>query len=302
MPRDIISQSNSTATNPVNGNGIANVPLQTGSDISGQLGKFNKEKFLSLLEDISQPGFKPDVSTINEINNFINKFPEYAQQLRVLQGALLNNTNGIRTKSLETGEQLPDGHELAKDLANIIRKASIIMNDNSKNVFNLTKYAQKVREDKTKKKTRGNPFRVLMGKIGKLLDHGLGKKDIVRYIGKENIWDDETIDKAVDVVMEYNKKKRKKEKKFQEASIQHNIKTAARDADKSIYEYEPDFEKRSTGELMARAAWLNDLNKYNEKTPQGDGRKASDKTGVAAELKAIRAALTKRGFELNEIP
>jgi hypothetical protein len=143
-----------------------------------------------------------------------------------------------------------------------------------------------------------------MGKIGKLLDHGLSKRDIVRYIGKENTWEDETIDKAVDVVMEYSKKKRKDEKKFQKDSSSENnlVKLAARDADKSIYEVGPDFEKRSTGELMARATWLKDLADYGEKTPQGDGRKAANKDGINAQLKLIRSALTKRGFELNELP
>ena len=32
-----------------------------------------------------------------------------------------------------------------------------------------------------------------MGKVGKLLDHGVEKSDIVRYIAKEDKWDNETI-------------------------------------------------------------------------------------------------------------
>ena len=54
--------------------------------------------------------------------------------------------------------------------------------------------------------------------------------------------------------------------------------------------------------MMARASWLNDLLNYNEKTPQGDMRKAANKDGVSAELKKIREALKARGFETNELP
>ena len=144
-----------------------------------------------------------------------------------------------------------------------------------------------------------------MGQVGKMLDHGIAKKDIVRYIAKKNMWNEETISKAVDVVSDYSKKKRSKEKKFQEKkSYTFNIsrKTAAIDATKSIYDVDPDFTKRSTAELMARASWLNDLLNYNEKTPQGDMRKAANKDGVSAELKKIREALKARGFEQNELP
>jgi hypothetical protein len=144
-----------------------------------------------------------------------------------------------------------------------------------------------------------------MGQVGKLLDHGISKKDIVRYIAKKNMWNEETISKAVDVVTEYSKKKRAKEKKFQdkEASSQINLKKyAAKDIDGSIYDVEPDFSKRSTAEFMARASWLNDLLDYGVRTPQGDGRKVANKDGVTAELNKIRAALTNRGFDKNELP
>jgi hypothetical protein len=119
------------------------------------------------------------------------------------------------------------------------------------------------------------------------------------------MWNEETISKAVDVVSDYSKKTRSKEKKFKEKNSSVNessLRISAIDATTSIYEVDPDFTKRSTAELMARASWLNDLNNYNEKTPQGDMRKAANKDGVNAELKKIREALKARGFELNELP
>jgi hypothetical protein len=298
MPRT----AQQTLTNPVGGT-IANVPLQGSQGGAGLMKSESKDEILSTLDKLSNSNQKPSESDLQIINKSItsNSLKDYSDDLRTLAGALQNNTGGVATKDPITGEAYPNGAELASQLAKRIREDA--MERKSETTFNLSKFAQKVREDRNKKKTRGNPFRVLMGKIGKLLDHGLGKRDIVRYIGKENIWDDDTIDKAVDVVMEYNKKKRSREKKFQkESSSVYNLKTAARDADKSIYEFEPDFAKRSTGELMARASWLNDLMNYSEKTPQGDSRKAANKDGVNAELKAIRAALKSRGFEPNEIP
>ena len=39
-----------------------------------------------------------------------------------------------------------------------------------------------------------------MGKVGKLLDHGVEKNDIVRYIAKLKYWNKETIERAVDIV------------------------------------------------------------------------------------------------------
>ena len=77
--------------------------------------------------------------------------------------------------------------------------------------FNLQKFSQKKTDDK--KKSRGNPFRVLMGKVGKLLDHGLERRDIVRYLLKEKIWNEDTIEKSIKIVKDYNKKKHVKKDK-----------------------------------------------------------------------------------------
>ena len=80
--------------------------------------------------------------------------------------------------------------------------------------FNLSKFSQKKehKEDKKKKDSRGNPFRVLMGKVGKLLDHGLERRDIARYLAKEHIWNEQTIEKAIKIVKQYNRKKKQKPK------------------------------------------------------------------------------------------
>jgi hypothetical protein len=162
-------------------------------------------------------------------------------------------------------------------------------------VYNNSKTAQV----KKKKKTRGNPFRVLMGKVGKLLDHGVDKNDIVRYISKLKYWNKETIERAVDIVKEYNKKLEQgkdkddeTKKKANTVNLSESVKIAALN-----YDSKPNFEKRSTPELIMRACFLMDLQDYSKTTKQGDFKDAADKKGVSEELKQIRTALTNRGFD-----
>lgn len=316
MPRYNYSQNN-TATNPVTGNGYKNILLQgSPGGGAGQMTMSAKE-LIKILDDIINPDVETTEAHLQKILDAQQYFQELAADLQALYGALKNNTNNVQTISLEhENEKLPTGPDLAKSLKERLVTQMKMKEDtkvkqpevNAKNYFNLVKFAAgkgKGREERDKKKTRGNPFRVLMGQVGKLLDHGISKKDIVRYIAKKNMWNEETISKAVDVVTEYSKKKRAKEKKFQEkeSSSSFNFaKFAARDIEGSIYDVEPDYAKRSTAELMARATWLNDLLNYGVNTPQGDGKKVADKEGATAELNKIRAALTDRGFDKKELP
>lgn len=308
MPRNTFSQVGGLASNPMNG--VHNILLQPAAgDDAGQNLTMSRKDLLKILDEIADPNTETTEIHIDEVRKATEYFEDLIDDLNALYGALQNNTDSVATKDPISGETYKTGPQLAKELASRIRQMDSKETKSSK-VFNFAKYAAakgKAREEKTKKKTRGNPFRVLMGQVGKMLDHGISKKDIIRYIGKKNMWNDETIGKAVDVVMDYSKKTRSEEKKFQktdkEASNSFNFsRFAAVNATGSIYDQKPDYTKRSTAELMARASWLNDLLNYNDKTPQGDGRKAASKDGVNAELKKIREALTKRGFEVNELP
>jgi hypothetical protein len=296
-------------TNPLNG-GIHNVLLKPKSldDASGSDLTMSTEDLIKTLDEISS-GAEITEDHLQKIQKAQKYFGDFAEDLNALYGALQNNTDSPPTRDPYTNKKYKTGPELAEELKSRIVKMDENKKVNSSKVFNMQRFAaekaKKSREERDKKKTRGNPFRVLMGQVGKMLDHGISKKDIIRYIAKKNMWNEETISKAVDVVSDYSKKKRSKEKKFQEkkSNSSFNItRTSAIDAKTSIYEVAPDFLKRSTAELMARASWLNDLLNYNEKTPQGDVRKAANKDGVNAELKKIREALKARGFEENELP
>ena len=105
-----------------------------------------------------------------------------------------------RTKDPQTGELDPGPDQYADKIAREFL-AEV------KAVYNFRE-SQKVQQ--RKKKTRGNPFRVLMGKVGKLLDHGVEKNDIVRTIAKLKFWEKPMIEKAVEIVQDYNRKQRSK--------------------------------------------------------------------------------------------
>jgi hypothetical protein len=180
-----------------------------------------------------------------------------------------------------------------------------------------------------------------MGKVGKLLDHGVEKSDIVRYISKLKYWNKETVERAVDIVKEYNKKlqqgkdKDEKPKKSEKTADtvdlnklvkdKEEVERKTKDVEETIemindteetieskkdvkvktaalnYDSKPNFQKRSTPELIMRACFLMDLQDYSKTTKQGDFKDAADKKGVSEELKQIRAALTDRGFDKEEL-
>jgi len=218
-----------------------------------------------------------------------------------------------RTKDPQTGELDPGPDQYADKIAREFL-AEV------KAVYNFRE-SQKVQQ--RKKKTRGNPFRVLMGKVGKLLDHGVEKNDIVRTIAKLKFWEKPMIEKAVEIVQDYNRKQRSKKDddektaesvdldklKIQTKEVKDTIdqlkdlaskgkktKTAAID-----YDRKPDFKKRSTGELVARVCYLLDLQDYSKNTKQGDFKDPESKKGVTEELKQIKSALVDRGFDKEEL-
>lgn len=329
-----------TASNPVSGTGVSNVllqPQQGGTNpqqagVQGQPAQpgvpqaapqqdmgLQPKEILQALDKVAACPLNDLKKYSYLIEDLFNRSQDahIQEQLGYIQNAItMANDPKKQTIDPLTEKRDPTAPELARDLAREIRDMQNTQKT-SATVYNYSREAAKGKAPvpappEKKKKSRGNPFRVLMGKVGKLLDHGLDKHDIVRYIAKEKKWNEDTIGKAVDIVRDYSKKKRRTEKKFENADEGSKIKKAAvstfnwnrysaKAEDTSIYEIKPDFVKRSTAELMARSTWLKDLQSYGPTTPQGDSRKAASKEGVAAELKSIRAALTARGFELNEL-
>lgn len=311
------------ASNPANG--INNIPLN-GEEVEG----VTKDEMRQLMNKV-----KATNDNFGELSDEVTLIADRVQdenlrhQLYKLSKALLmSNNSRTRTKDPITQELDPS----YTDIANKIEETYL---SEAKNVYNNSKTAQV----KKKKKTRGNPFRVLMGKVGKLLDHGVEKNDIVRYISKLKYWNKETIERAIDIVKEYNKKleqgkdkDEKPEKSEKTADTvdlnklvkdKEEVERKTKDVEETIelindteekgnknasvkiaalnYDSKPNFEKRSTAELIMRACFLMDLQDYSKTTKQGDFKDAADKKGVSEELKQIRAALTNRGFDKEEL-
>ena len=288
------------ASNPANG--INNIPL-SGENVEG----VTKDEMRQLMNRVKSAN-----DNFGELSNEVTVTADKVQdsnlkhQLDKLSKALLmSNSNRTRTKD-------PITKELDPSYSDIANKIEQIYLSEDKNVYNNSKTAQV----KKKKKTRGNPFRVLMGKVGKLLDHGVEKNDIVRYISKLKYWNKETIERAIDIVKEYNKKLEKGKNK-DEKSEKSEKTTDDADLDKIVkekvdknaavktaslnYDAKPNFKKRSTPELIMRACFLMDLQDYSKTTKQGDFKDAADKKGVSEELKQIKAAITDRGFDKEEL-
>ena len=308
------------ASNPANE--INNIPLN-GEEVEG----VTKDEMRQLINKV-----KTANENFSELSNEVTLIADRVQddnlrhQLDKLSKALLmSNNSRTRTKDPITQELDPS----YSDIANKIEETYL---SEAKNVYNNSKTAQV----KKKKKTRGNPFRVLMGQVGKLLDHGVEKNDIVRYISKLKYWNKETVERAIDIVKEYNKKlekgKDKDEKSEKTADTvdlnklvkdKEDIEKKTKDVEETIeqindteekgnknasvkiaslnYDAKPNFQKRSTPELIMRACFLMDLQDYSKTTKQGDFKDAADKKGVSEELNQIKAALKDRGFDKEEL-
>lgn len=216
-------------------------------------------------------------------------------------GNALHHAN-IKRKSTRdplTNKKDPDAVELATRLKT---RVDALKKNTSKPKGASTVYNHKTAQTviKKKKKTRGNPFRVLMGKVGKLLDHGVEKNDIVRYLAKLKYWNNETIERAVDIVRDYNKKKKhdtdKDNKDNKEASTNSKIVTSALD-----YDRQPDFHKKSTGELIFRVCFLLDVLENDKETVQPLDKDPIGKKEAKSEIALLKKALIDRGFDQEEM-
>jgi hypothetical protein len=287
--------------------GATNMPLN-GQQQGQQEQGLTLKKFNSLMDKIINESMSIGLSA--EIENAISEStrPEVREKLiKILNSSNLNGDKRKLTRNPDNLNQRdPTPIELAKKYKEEVNK---LVKGNA--VYNNRTAQQAI---KPKKKTRGNPFRVLMGKVGKLLDHGVEKNDIVRFLAKLKYWNNETVERAVDIVRDYNKKKNrdtKKEKSIKEhknikdkienelekhAETENIIRTAGLD-----YDTEPDYSKSSTAELIMRTMYLSDLLVVDKNTKQGDFKDPVSKKGVAQKLSAIKKALTDRGFDKEEL-
>lgn len=211
------------ASNPANG--MTNLPLNAQSGSSG----VQPDELLGLLSEFINTDSRTAIEFKPRFEDVLGRLtrPEMTDAVqKIIKAIDMAQDPRKRTKDPNTGHYDPTAQELAQRLADKVKTMNESSNPKTSRLvtFNL----REAQARKPKKKTRGNPFRVLMGKVGKLLDHGLEKRDITRYLLKQKMWNEETIERAIDIVRDYNKKKRrdgddddskKPEKSKKEASV-----------------------------------------------------------------------------------
>lgn len=233
------------------------------------------EELISALEKtLRQNDHKVITSELESLRSRV-QHPAYSERLSHIINAFAipNSVGGTVVKDPISGKPYPNSKKILQDFINELKGHQKM----SSSKFNLQKFAQETTEKKKKK--RGNPFRVLMGKVGKFLDHGLSKREIVRTLLKENIWDEKMIANAVDIVKDYNKKKKNKP---ENTKIAQTLMFEAPD----WIQLSPDYNKRSTPELVTALTWLTSLDKMKE---------VDDRSNVKSKIRAIKEALLKRG-------
>lgn len=288
--------------------GLQNIPMNTGG---AGVGGVTPDAMLQTLTALANQDLKPTniaaISTLEKLYSGVQNQEYKNSILAIINNIKSNIANGVPTYSLDRGKKIVTPKELIEELKHTVQEQNKLAPKNpteqnrmsKEDVILIVKEAQNKEVTKPKKKdSRGNPFRVLMGKVGKLLDHGLEKREIVRYLSKLKYWNEETISKAVDIVKDYNKKKKNKpneEKNDNKKSFNYfkYLKTAGKDVIE--YDIEPDYKKRSTAELYARITWLESLNRMNPKEPHAEGREAANKEGIKGEIRKLKTELLKRG-------
>jgi hypothetical protein len=181
-------------------------------------------------------------------------------------------------------------------------------------------------EDPTHKRKKSNPFRVLMGYVGKMRDHGMSKREIVKKIMhmKNNRWDPDTIRKCVDIVTERNRRKKKKEstdmsmetledKMFSPAFNMQKWERRAKakapkgaDGDfedrESVYDQERDPRLMSITELLMEFIYLVSAKEFVPNSAENAGAGSDpDKNVIRRRLGKIKTELKRRGYESNQI-
>jgi hypothetical protein len=311
------------ASNPASG--INNIPMQGGIDATGAIGNtpvassgVQPEDAIEILSPIVGAG-KNATQYKQSVENLFNKLSNESIKDKVgklLQALEKNNDVRTQTKDPQTGLKDPTASQMANQIITEIKEMQKQSKEASVTKFNL-RVSEETKNKKKKRDSRGNPFKVLMGKIGKLIDHGISKRDTIRFIMKDGHWNEETVEKAYNLVRDYNKKKHRKDKKLQEvqekeASAQkedirmgssfnlHKYAQTSLELD-GLYGIQPDWSKRSTAELIMRAVYLTSLQEFDKDTQHNEGRKAASKKGVANQLKDIKQALEDRGFDKDEL-
>ena len=233
-------------SNPANMAGVQGIAMNGGQDSGGMdidlliknlshiVGTKNLKGLDSYIEDIA----------INKI-----KDKNIATKLIGLVNAIRYN-NDVVSKNPHVQQNMRTPQEVAQDLIEELVNLKNVKEMNQEEQNQNTQGIKTSQIIKKKKKTRGNPFRVLMGKVQKLLDHGLSKNQIKRSLRRQRYWSDSIIEKAVDVVKAYSRKNKKE--------AVNQMKRIITSEKAEIEMYKLSYEVQSNTELFMRLAFLKD--------------------------------------------
>ena len=249
----------------------------------------------------------------------------------VALGRKADEDPGSQPINLDTGEQEQTIPQLAASIAEmagegweieqLIREAKE-RNKENRNIMSAKKtpvpttkseeFKEEEEEDPAKKhKKKANPFKVLMGLVGKMLDHGMERKEIIQKVLKQknNKWKRETIEKSLKIVKDLRKKEKKKQssslfnlQRFAKTKLNPDINTDSFKGRKSIYDIERNIKLMSTMELASRLSYLHGAQNfnagyYNENLPniKLDNRK------INKDLMQVKAELKRRDYTDEDI-
>ena len=272
-------------------NGVLS-PRELYDSLKKVLENTDPELVLDELEAVLEKSSNPDIK---------------AQIQSVIDAEKFEGHGKPKTQNLDTGEFHKDGparaRELMEDLKPMIKAEEQQPQQQQQQSPQPQQVVAKVRKnDKpAKDDSRGNPFKVLLGQIGKLKDHGASDSEVKKFLRKDGIFGDDLIDKGLKIYKDLQKKKSKTPKKAFNLNEYRIALAASEKEPETIYDVPPDFIKRSTNELMARLGWLKSLESMTKDSPIGEGREAFSKEGASEEITKIKKALRSRGFDESEI-
>ncbi len=172
-------------------------------------------------------------------------------------------------------------------------------------------------EDPTKKRKKGNPFKVLMGLVGKMLDHGMGRREIINKVMKQkgNKWQEETVEKCIKVVQNSRKKeyveKKSMDNKFnlykyaqdKKISKEKDVNIKDFETRDSIYDIHRNIKLMSTMELISRLAYINGLlnfDMFSSNENNGVGKSINSRQ-FKKDLESLKNELARRNYSKEEI-
>ncbi len=252
------------------------------------------------LKDLDREYTKQEKDSKGYISNIINSFINELDELIKIEKT--NNNAG--------------GNVMAKNKFNLKKMSAspasvdepVEEEKEEKTNKPTTSYEKKDKEESKKDKgKKGNPFKVLMGIIQKLLDKNWDGQDITRHVTHATKFDSKTVRDCIKIVKEYNRKNKRKgsKKETEKTSSKFNLKTvlsstafenAEKDWEKmGVYAVDENYNKKSTRDLMMRLIYLDGCQKFDPFKSE-NGPKGS-LSSVSNELGKIKTALKNRGWD-----